>query len=137
MSQLLDRAAIEDEIATVAAALSEDDDLDDDGQDLGIPGAETILILVASKLILPVFTGLMGKAAGAKYRELRTRRDIDAAIAELDGAPVATAHEAVDLSALHREVVAMAVAEGVDPRLAEAVVGKTVSRLHERYFRAE
>lgn len=136
--ELLDTAAIEAEIATTAADLTATDDDDpDDGEDLGIPGAETVLILIAGKLVVPILTGLAGKAATAKYHALRTKRDIKAAVAELGDTPLTVSPHPVDLNSLHREVVAMAVAEGVDPRLAEAVVGKTVTRLHERYFRGE
>lgn len=76
----LNRAAVEAEIAATAADVAAGDEPDEPGHDLGIPGAETVLLVIAGNVVVPILTGLLGKAAGAKYRELRTRRDINAAV---------------------------------------------------------
>ncbi|GAA0984733.1 hypothetical protein GCM10009555_059000 [Acrocarpospora macrocephala] len=130
----LDIDAVNAEIAETQADLA----VEDDETGLSIPGLETILAFVAVKIVIPVVTGFLGKHLYDKYQDLRSRRDTEAAIADLaqPGALVRADASSIDIEQLRREVVAMAVAEGIDVRLADAVVSKTISRIHERYFRA-
>lgn len=102
---------------------------------LSITGLEPILLGLASKIVVSVVSGFLGRAIWDKYKSV-TAKDAGAALDVLAATPPDDSGR-VALSIIQEEVTEYAVAQGLPREDAEPIIARTIKRVEVRYFNGE